>query len=57
MLKLTYNVNKKLLTYALKHYNCIFILSVAVEAKTPNWGVEPGEVDWVANHPSPPLPP
>ena len=33
MLKQTYNVNKKLLTYALGHYNCTFILSIAIEAK------------------------
>ena len=37
MLKQTYNVNKKLLTYALGHYNCTFILSIAIEAKTPNF--------------------
>ena len=37
MLKQTYNVNKKLLTYALEHYNCIFILSIVIEAKTPNF--------------------
>ena len=37
MLKQTYNVNKNWLTYALEHYNCIFILSIAIiEAKTPN---------------------
>lgn len=37
MLKQTYNLNKKLLTYALEHYHCIFILSIAMEAKTPNF--------------------
>ena len=56
MLKQTYNVNKKLLTYALK---CILILSIAIKAKTLNLnacsGVKPGEVDWVANHPFPPF--
>ena len=37
MLKQIYNVNKKLLTYALEHYNCIFILLIVIEAKTPNF--------------------
>lgn len=57
MLKQTYNVNKKLFTCALEHYECIFILSIALEQKlqilNPCSGVEPGEVDWVANHPPP----